>query len=45
VTFNFIGITDISVIRADGLAMGQEPRERAIATAHTQFAEMFRRAA
>jgi FMN-dependent NADH-azoreductase len=43
--FNFIGITDISVIRADGLAMGPEPRERAIATAHAQFAEMFRHAA
>lgn len=40
--FDFIGITDISVIRADGLAMGPEPRARAIATAHAQFTEMFR---
>lgn len=43
--FEFVGITDMSIIRADGLAMGPEPRERAITAAHAQLADMFRRAA
>ncbi len=42
---NFVGITDISIIRADGVAMGPGPRERAITAAHAQFADLFRRAA
>ncbi|UVK52826.1 NAD(P)H-dependent oxidoreductase [Mesorhizobium sp. AR02] len=43
--FNFLGITDFSIIRAEGLAMGPEPRQRAITAAHAQLADMFQRAA
>jgi FMN-dependent NADH-azoreductase len=43
--FNFVGIADISVIRADGLATGPEPRERAITAALDQITDVFRRAA
>jgi FMN-dependent NADH-azoreductase len=31
--FGFLGVTDISFIRAEGLAMGEEMRNRAVATA------------
>jgi FMN-dependent NADH-azoreductase len=43
--FNFVGIADISVVRADGLATGPEPRERAITAALDQITDVFRRAA
>jgi FMN-dependent NADH-azoreductase len=42
---NFVGISDISVIRADGLALGPEPRQRAITAALDQIADEMRRAA
>jgi FMN-dependent NADH-azoreductase len=42
---NFVGITDISIIRADGLAPGPEPRQRAITAALDQIADVFQRAA
>ncbi|MBN3229321.1 FMN-dependent NADH-azoreductase [Pectobacterium brasiliense] len=31
--FGFLGVTDVSFIRAEGLAMGEEMRNRAVATA------------
>lgn len=37
--FGFFGITDIEVIRAEGLAMGEERRLQAIETAERQIAE------
>lgn len=37
----FFGITDIEVVRAEGLAYGEEPRAQAIAAARRQIAEQF----
>uniref|UniRef100_UPI001ABC4196 NAD(P)H-dependent oxidoreductase n=1 Tax=Pseudomonas aeruginosa TaxID=287 RepID=UPI001ABC4196 len=34
----FFGITDIEVVRAEGLAYGEEPRAQAIAAARRQIA-------
>jgi len=34
----FLGITDISYVRAHGLAMGPEAREAGLATARTEIA-------
>jgi len=43
--FGFIGITDISIIRAEGLAMGSERRAAALDAAQAQLADLFRDAA
>ena len=37
----FFGITDIEVVRAEGLAYGEEPRTQAIAAARRQIAGQF----
>ncbi len=37
----FLGITDIEVVRAEGLAYGDEPRAQALAAANQQVAELF----
>lgn len=36
----FLGITDITIIRAEGVAMGEEAAKKAIETAQTQVAEI-----
>lgn len=38
---NFLGITDIEVVRAEGLAYGDEPRRNAIASARASIANQF----
>ncbi|MBD2838910.1 FMN-dependent NADH-azoreductase [Pseudomonas sp. JM0905a] len=38
---NFLGVTDIEVIRAEGLAYGEEPRANAISAAKQQIGELF----
>lgn len=38
---NFLGITDIEVVRAEGLAYGDEPRRNAIAGARASIASQF----
>jgi FMN-dependent NADH-azoreductase len=38
---NFIGITDIEVVRASGLAIGAEVRAHSIAKAKGQIRELF----
>ncbi|MEO8006119.1 MAG: FMN-dependent NADH-azoreductase [Betaproteobacteria bacterium] len=38
---NFIGITDIEVVRAAGLALGEEVRTRSIADARNRIGELF----
>jgi len=43
--FGFVGVTDISIIRAEGLALGSQLREKAINTAHVQLATLFQDAA
>ena len=37
----FLGITDIEVVRAEGLAYGDEPRAQALAAANQQVTELF----
>lgn len=37
----FLGITDIEVVRAQGLAYGEEPRAQALAGANQQVADLF----
>ncbi|MFP6847125.1 MAG: FMN-dependent NADH-azoreductase [Pseudomonas sp.] len=37
----FLGITDIEIVRAEGLAYGDEPRANAIKAAQAQIAELF----
>lgn len=37
----FLGITDIEVVRAQGLAYGEEPRAQALAAANQQVADLF----
>ncbi|NQD95021.1 FMN-dependent NADH-azoreductase [Pseudomonas sp. CrR25] len=37
----FVGITDIQVVRAEGLAYGEEPRAAAMQAAEQQVAELF----
>ncbi len=37
----FLGITDIEVVRAEGLAYGDEPRAQAMAAANQQVTELF----
>lgn len=41
----FLGITDVAVVRAEGLAMGEGPRNRALALAQEQIAALGLRAA
>ncbi|WP_448681065.1 FMN-dependent NADH-azoreductase [Pseudomonas nicosulfuronedens] len=38
---NFLGITDIEIVRAEGLAYGDEPRRNAIAGAQASIASQF----
>lgn len=38
--FGFLGIQDLSVVRAEGLAMGPAAREQALASAHTRIADL-----
>lgn len=40
----FLGITDIEVIRAEGLAYGDEPRKQALAAAQQSIADTFAQA-
>ena len=37
----FLGITDIEIVRAEGLAYGEEPRANAFASAQAKVAELF----
>lgn len=36
----FVGITDVTFVRAEGLAFGPEPRQQAIAAAESRIAEL-----
>ncbi|MFZ6049483.1 FMN-dependent NADH-azoreductase [Pseudomonas sp. CR3202] len=38
---NFLGVTDIEIVRAEGLAYGEEPRANAIKGANAQIGELF----
>ncbi len=38
--FGFIGITDVSVVRAEGLAMGEDAKAKAVAEARDRIAEL-----
>ncbi|MDH4611034.1 FMN-dependent NADH-azoreductase [Pseudomonas sp. BN102] len=38
---NFLGVTDIEIVRAEGLAYGEEPRANAISGARTQIGGLF----
>ncbi|MFQ3787100.1 FMN-dependent NADH-azoreductase [Halomonas sp. A29] len=40
--FGFIGIDDVTVIRAEGVAMGDEMRQSALETAHEAIAKTFK---
>jgi len=40
VVFRFLGITDITYVRAHGLAMGPEFREAGLASARTEIAAL-----
>ncbi|MGR4068687.1 NAD(P)H-dependent oxidoreductase [Halomonas sp. LR3S48] len=40
--FGFIGIDDVTVIRAEGVAMGDEMRQNAVETAHEAIAKTFK---
>lgn len=42
---NFLGITDVTIVRAEGLAMGQEVRDLAMASAEKQVGQLFALAA
>ncbi len=37
----FLGITDIEIVRAEGLAYGEEPRSNALKAAHAQIVGLF----
>ncbi|MNR48746.1 FMN-dependent NADH-azoreductase 1 [compost metagenome] len=39
VLFGFIGITDIEIVRAEGLSYGDEVRNKAMSAAHAQISE------
>jgi FMN-dependent NADH-azoreductase len=43
--FGFLGIGDVSVIRAEGLALNPQSRERAISAAHAAVEAFFQKAA
>lgn len=38
---NFMGVTDIEIVRAEGLAYGEEPRANAFRSAREQIGELF----
>ncbi|MCO6060326.1 FMN-dependent NADH-azoreductase [Pseudomonas sp. MOB-449] len=38
---NFLGVTDIEIVRAEGLAYGEEPRANAFRAAQGQIGELF----
>ncbi|AYF86311.1 FMN-dependent NADH-azoreductase [Pseudomonas sp. JS3066] len=38
---NFLGVTDIEIVRAEGLAYGEEPRANAFSAAQQQIGELF----
>ncbi|MCY1287178.1 FMN-dependent NADH-azoreductase 1 [compost metagenome] len=38
---NFLGVTDIEIVRAEGLAYGEEPRANAFKAANAQIGELF----
>ncbi len=38
---NFLGVTDIEIVRAEGLAYGDEPRANALKAASAQIGELF----
>ncbi|BAN49221.1 FMN-dependent NADH-azoreductase [Metapseudomonas resinovorans] len=38
---NFLGVTDIEIVRAEGLAYGEEPRANAFSAAKAQIGELF----
>lgn len=38
---NFLGVTDIEIVRAEGLAYGEEPRANAFRAANAQIGELF----
>lgn len=38
---NFLGITDIEIVRAEGLAYGEEPRANAFKAAQSRIGELF----
>ena len=40
--FRFVGITDIRFVRAEGVAMGEAARSRAIAAADLEIAALLR---
>jgi FMN-dependent NADH-azoreductase len=40
VIFGFFGITDVRIVRAEGLAMGEEPKAQALAAARHQILEV-----
>ncbi|MCC7058647.1 MAG: NAD(P)H-dependent oxidoreductase [Burkholderiaceae bacterium] len=44
VVFGFFGISDVRVVRAEGLAMGEEPRAAALAQARAAIARVARQA-
>ncbi len=37
---NFLGVTDVEIIRAEGLNMGEQPRQTALDAAHSQIAKL-----
>ncbi len=41
----FLGMTDITIVRAEGTAMGPEAKERGLAAAHAQIATLFLKSA
>lgn len=38
---NFLGVTDIEIVRAEGLAYGDEPRANAFSAANARIGELF----
>ncbi len=38
--FTFIGMTDVDVVRAEGVSMGEEPKAKALAGAKEQIAAL-----
>jgi FMN-dependent NADH-azoreductase len=43
--FSFLGVQDIQIVRAEGLALGPEVRQQALGTAHQNIAALTARAA
>ncbi|MCW6531919.1 FMN-dependent NADH-azoreductase [Sphingomonas lycopersici] len=38
--FNFFGVTDVTFVRAEGIAIGEEQRNQALAAAHAEIAKL-----